>query len=284
MIGVSVIFTGAIIAILSIAKGHTKWKRNMLLLGITATLIIVLTDVTKNSLRPIWVDAYASSSYLKGITLGFLIGDTFPFFPFAGYALYGAMFGLAFYLKLEKKQVLPFSFSLGSIYLVIGLVFLRIRGHPEIIHAHETPPIQWNFTQLGIMLILGSFMYILHFSTRFVPKKRVINSKIVRRLGMMTLTIFIMEPVLGTAIKVLILDPLFPGWSSNGPLSFIYGFSLLILWIVLLKLWEQINFAGSFEWMSVKVLGTIRQNKSSQLKTREHLNQTIPQTQKSLDS
>ncbi|MHA1304089.1 MAG: heparan-alpha-glucosaminide N-acetyltransferase domain-containing protein [Candidatus Heimdallarchaeaceae archaeon] len=271
VIGMSVMCSGLLLTLLSLNGNHKKVNRNIIVIGTIGTAIILLTQPMKAFLRPKWVEMVLTNSYIKGLLLGFLIGDTFPFFPYAGYAFYGVVFGIAFYHKIDRKKVATVGTIVGSIYMITGSIFLAILGHPDITETFQTLDIQWNLLQIGSMVLICTLTYYIHFSPTETKIQKIFRSRAVRRFGLMTLTIFVMEPLLGTSIKVLILDNLFPNWSTHVVLAFIYGISLIFLWLLILKGWEKGNFVGSCEWITAKVIGFLSFRVPSRLRIKENL-------------
>jgi hypothetical protein len=225
----------------------------------------------KNLLRPIWYDAYINGQHLKGGLFSILIGDTYPFFPFIGYALYGAMFGIAFSQEFDRKKVVIAGGTAGTIYLTIGAVLLAIYGHPDASEIFQTLPTQWSFIQIGFFIWLSTFCYYFHYSAKKSKVRKVLHSKFIRRFGLITLTIFVFEPLIGTTIKVLILDNIAPGWSSNPIFAFLYGFALIMFWFGFLKLWERAEFKGTLEWVNGKITSFLTRRDASRLNILRNL-------------
>ncbi len=265
LIGFSIICTGAVLSLLGIKEGYKKTKRNIILLGLIATTIILVTQPAKELLRPLWLDSFASGQHAKGVFLSIFIGDSYPFFPYTGYALYGAMFGVAFSQNIDKKKIALVGGIGSGIYIVTGSILLGFMGHPSADEIFETLPIQWNFLLIGVMLLISTLIYYVHYKEKKSKIRKGFTSTFVRRFGLMTLTIFVFEPLVGTTIKVLILDKLFPGWSGNGILAFTYGAFLILLWYGILKLWEKVRFIGSLEWLNGKVTSFLTRRDASRL-------------------
>ena len=80
-----------------------------------------------------------------------------------------------------------------------------------------------------------------------------------------------LEALLGTLIKVMILDQIFPYWSKSMLLAFGYGFFLIVIWNYLLIYWEKYDFTGSWEWMSAKLISLLQGSKLSRFNISEHL-------------
>lgn len=270
-IGLSIIVTGIILALLGLKEGYKKVKRNLIIIGITATCIILLTDIMIKYLRPIWLDAYLNNKHLLGTFLGIFIGDSYPFFPFAGYALYGAMFGIAFAENLNKKKVITTGMTAGGIYVISGSILLAILGNPPVETIFQTLPMQWNYLQIGVLIFISTLIFYVHYLKKESRLKRVFQSRTIRRFGLLTLTIFVFEPLVGATIKKLVLDPLFPNWSQYAYLAFGYGVALIFFWQGLLKMLERVQFKGTIEWLNGKITSVLTKRDASRLNIYKNL-------------
>ena len=271
IIGLSIICTGTVVGLLCIKEGHKKVNRNLILMGILATTIILITEPMKKLLRPIWYDAYLNKEHVKGAFYSILIGDIYPLFPFVGYALYGGMFGIAFSQNISHKKVVVVGTSSGLAYLTSGSVLLGIYGNPDISEVNQTLPNQWSFIQVGALILLCTGLYRVHHASEENKIRKTFQSTFVRRFGLVTLTIFVFEPLIGNSIKILILDNIFPNWSNYGYLAFIYGSVLILLWFVILKLWEKVEFKGTLEWLNGKVTSFLTRRDASRLNIMRNL-------------
>jgi hypothetical protein len=108
--------------------------------------------------------------------------------------------------------------------------------------------------QIGLMLLLTARLYHVQFFGTETLESKLYRSRTFRRFGITSLTIYTLEPFLGTFIKVFIIEPIFPGWALNFSFIVLYSFGLLLFWHILLLIWEKRNFAGSFEWLTGKIL------------------------------
>jgi len=271
VIGLSIICTGVILALLGLRGGHKKVKRNLAIIASLATSIVLITDLMKKMLRPIWLESYLNGEHFKGSLLGVLIGDTYPFFPFAGYALYGVMFGIAYAENLNKKRVIISGTVGGGAYLIAGSILLAILGHPPVEEIFQTLPMQWSYLQIGFLILISTFLFYVHHLKDESKLKKIFQNRTIRRFGLLSLTIFMFEPLAGTLIKSLLLDPLFPNWSQYPALAFTYGTLLIIFWHGILKLSERVRFKGTIEWLNGKITSVLTRRDASRLNIYNNL-------------
>lgn len=94
-----------------------------------------------------------------------------------------------------------------------------------------------------------------------------------RRFNMLLLTIWCFQWV--TIFPVLIFDAV-TGWGAlDGKLN---GYQLLLLlaivvlfWYIIVRLWEKVEFKGSFEWLTIAILSKGRADAGDRLKIQEIL-------------
>ena len=92
--------------------------------------------------------------------------------------------------------------------------------------------------------------------------KKVINKKksipFLQLFGKFSLTMYLLESFVGSVIKLLILDKLFPGWAQNLVLVVSYSFIIVILWIFLCRVWIKFGQIGSYDWMTGQIKKKVR--------------------------
>lgn len=270
-IGMSVFATGTLLSLLNLKEGYKKPKRNSFIIFVIATIMIILTEPLKRTLRPVWIELLANNQHLKALPIGLLIGDSYPIFPYTAFALYGSIFGILLQNKANLKEVSIGGVLIGATFVAIGINFLVIYGPPDISETFETLPKQWTYLQAGIIIWLCTLMYVIEFLPKNNKFKQLMEAKVLRRFGVMTLTIFLFEPIVGTSIKILILDQLFPGWNTNVILVFIYGISLIVLWYLIIIAWEMKDFKYSVEWLSGQVIKCISRRDTAKTNIKDHL-------------
>jgi len=76
---------------------------------------------------------------------------------------------------------------------------------------------------------------------------------------------YLLESFVGSVIKLLILDKLFPGWAQNLVLVVCFSIIMVILWVLILKKWIKFGQIGSYDWMT----GQIKKKMRKILTTKE---------------
>ena len=276
MMGLSLMFYSVLLVILFRNGGYKKTHRNLLIIGILATCIIIISPIVIDTLRPVWVQALKDEKYGKAILIGILVGDSDPMMPFLGFALYGVMIGIAIKSGIQKRIFLFFGILISAIYIILGVVGYRTLGEPPVEHILRTLSIQTTHLQIGIMILLTTIIIYseitktnrLRLSSEI---KQENNIKMVKKnnqtpflqlFGKFSLTLYLLESFISSVIKILIIDKLFPGWAQNMALVVSYSFIMVILWFLLLILWNRNGKIGSFDWMTGKIKEIVRYNLS----------------------
>jgi hypothetical protein len=76
------------------------------------------------------------------------------------------------------------------------------------------------------------------------------RTQYLRRLGLMSMTIFFLEPVIGATLRrlyIAIFGPdIFP-WNFIPAISYIV--LLVVIWSLIARYWSRRQYIGSFEWL-----------------------------------
>ncbi len=277
MMGFSLMFYSILLVFLFRNDGYKKNHRNLLILGILATCIIIISPMLIEVLRPIWVQALIDENYGKAILIGILVGDSDPMCPFLGFALYGVMIGIT--IKGINKGVIPkrnflfFGILISAIYIILGAIGYKIIGEPPVEHILRSLPIQTTHLQIGIMILIVTLLVYSEISkinkkiektteilsnedSRERKKKKSIT--FLQLFGKFSLTMYLLESFFGSVIKLLILDNLFPGWAQNLALVVCYSFIIVILWVLICKVWIKFGQIGSYDWMTGQIKKKVR--------------------------
>jgi hypothetical protein len=265
LLGVSLILYTIILALLFRNQGYKKWKRNCMILGILGTTVILLSDSVIEALRPQWISAIENDHYLKGFLLSNLIGDTHALFPVFGYALYGAMFGLAFVHDVNRVVVRIIAGTIGLCYATAAYILYRIRGEPPIEYILRPISLPTACLQIGLMIILTSRVYYHAKSPRSKDEQNASKSRSgtgwIGRFGRASLTVYLLEGLVGTLFKFLLLDLFFPDWATSMFWIVVYAFTMVVVWHFLLIQWEKHRMKYSVEWFTRKILKSLGPSK-----------------------
>jgi len=264
MVAWGTIFTGIFLYLLTRNGGHGKPRRNYLVLIFAATVIIWCYPLVHAALRPLMTSPVTLASFPGALVASWLVGPMAPAFPYAGFTLYGAVFGMMIVDGAKRSSIFLYGYGLGFVYCVIGGVYMTTIGFWT--NSFDVPDMAPLISILGPMLLLMTFLlHMLDFRGDRIKARAVRRTKVIRAFGILSLTAFILEGSFSAIIR-WVFEILKPGFTYNGGFVFIvFAPVVTILWIVILKLWGRTHFAGSFEWLIVWAMGKLTGRRSQRL-------------------
>jgi hypothetical protein len=212
----------------------------------------MLLSLARIPLYPLAEQAVKRGNVVAAIFLGFLVGKNNPILPYLGIGLFGTWLGLALARSQAPRRTLG-SFALfGVLWLGAGLVGLF--ALPTTMLEREVD-LYWYFImlfQLGLFLLLVAAALSVVDFWNSMPPALARALKPIRRLGLVSLSIFYLETVL-SQILVVLVDALFPGWSLDIGPCLAFGALNALLWVGIVALWARFDFRYSMEWLTVHV-------------------------------
>jgi len=243
-IGLNLIIVSLLLFFLLRNKGFEKEKRNYWVLG-TSGFVIMLFSFTRIYLFGIVDKSIQAKNYLLATILSFTIANPYPLFPYLAYGLFASIIGLMIYKKrknLIKKIFIP----IGLFFLIYGLA--GCMNFPKTISKADY---FWYFKthlELGIFILVIIF-FLLTFEFRI---KKIINMPFIKWFSRISLTIYLFETLL-SEIFGKILNYLKPAWNQTINGCLIFGASNIVIWILILWIWQKNNFKFSLEYWWVKI-------------------------------
>ncbi len=222
-------------------------------------------------LDSMWDDGKYAAVYF----ISLLIGPRHSIFPFVACGLFGSIFGIMLLRKEEKKKVMVFGYAFGVIFTVLGFLLWIPLGVPSLIEPKYSPNLY--ILDNGLLSCILT-LFITSFEYRDIQKRRKIAKKtiFVRRYSMITMTIFVFESPISTGIAQLfnlLFSPILPDGIVKNELFglLVYLPLVFLLWYLILRGWEKVNFKGSIEWISNVIVGRLRGRKSDKLNVEKIL-------------
>jgi hypothetical protein len=262
MLGWTSILVPAFLSLLFAKGGILKTRRNFWILGITATIILLATPILRDIFAPYVVTWLQDGNYLRAVLLGAFFYDMFPIFPYFGYGLYGAVIGIALAKDKHHSKIKIFLIVLGLFWMIIGWVGISQYGgvdptlYRQFSHTAIFNKTFLQVSQLGLFMIfilLGLIVFDMLPEER--REKRQKRFGILRKFALVSLTIFLIEGLIwGAILVVLNAIPGMEGWTSNLGLVALGGLLNLLLWTIIVHLWDKVGYKGSIEWMVLKLI------------------------------
>jgi hypothetical protein len=229
-----------------------------------AVAVIILTPIFELIARNSgFYETYANyQDHSVGENIGYFIlaqfmGGWFPLFPNVAASFLGMYFGLAVSDGKFEKQFLSKNLILGVICAIASLVTFFLMENTEI-----TQFLMSTAGSLVLIVIVFYFIEVRGKGTKFGTKTVGI-----RRFGNLTLSLWCLQWVMVLFLHVIHLfinlandtDTRF----INGPIytkqldgyqSFGVFVIITAIWYLLLWLWEKVDYKGSLEWLTGKIM------------------------------
>jgi len=269
MIGSVVIFVTFVLFLVLRSRKPRDLKSDIRLYIILGTLILMATPILRYELGLYKNILSAHQDYFR-LTLINLLTGGYGIFPFLAYGFFGSAIGAALAGGVSRLILKRTLLLCGLVFFLIGGAGFFILGGWDFTNIFAntlTNQFHWilfRLNQLGFFLILyWLFLSVVDFAASGRKKRAHRIFYPARVFGMMSLTVFVCEPILAE-LFTKILDPVFPGWNDHLLPVLLFGFFCLMIWWLLLQLWwKTVRFAGSVEWLSASIIRLLSGKKST---------------------
>jgi len=270
IIGWSIIFVNIALFFMFRKNGLQKVKRNIMIMFILGTFFTV-AGLSRIYLYPIFNGLIDNSNYFSAIFLGFLVNNYYPIFPYLGFAFYGSMIGLAIVHDEYKKYYWKFFFILGFFWLILGVVGYISFEDTMLERAVDMHAVSFEVLMLGIFILTFQLLFkLIDQNGANVSPKKEKTTRFFRRFGVVSFTIFMFETTFSELIGKL-FNLVWGGWNTQMWSCFIFSFTNLILWTIIIFLWEKAEFKYGLEWMTGKFLYLIVKRPSTKIYLKQIL-------------
>ncbi|MBD3352688.1 MAG: hypothetical protein GF364_14470 [Candidatus Lokiarchaeota archaeon] len=273
LMAISGVIINIILYLLWRNTGYKQIKRNYIILTIIGVGFFALSPCL-HLLDPLFFNAIDNGQFILPAVLRILIGHPHSTFPNAGFAFFGAILGIAIKREIQFKKIRNFGLIFGLGFIAVAIIIF-INGDavlgPELIGT--SIPLEFHMINFGSMLIF-TIALIGWIEYNDVEKRKKIAQRTIgiRRFSFIAMTGYVME----TLLVIINLKWYLPLWNSD---SFwirwielmLFCFMQLGIWVIIVHLWEKIDFKGSYEWFVVTVGGNLRGRKSNRLNVEKVL-------------
>ena len=248
-------------------KGQkAKPKQTAKALVILAIGVFLITNylrgmVSDSDVMMIKESLWSDHSYLKYYLFLTIYGSRFAMFPVFAFALIGAAFGVLIAGKVPFKEIFKWVIISGTGFIGVFAISF-IHGFDMIgTFANELVLLQMHCLNMGLMIYLLGICY--YFFDVKVPnnlkKSRKIKKKneraflkFIRKYSDLSLTIYILEPLIAQSWYLLFAYLYKAPFSTNFPLIILYITTVIVSWFLIIKIWKKFNNRFSFEWLMGK--------------------------------
>jgi hypothetical protein len=241
-IALNLIILSFILYLILRKNGIARERRNYLILGISGTLIMVLS-IVRVPLYHFFTLSVEHKNYLSAIFYSFTMANPYPLLPYISYGLFGIMIGMMIYLgrhNLLKKIVIP----AGVLFFLFG-----ITGMMNFDKTISKPDYFWYFKtnfELGIFLLMLAFTLLV-----LKPGSKILHSlAVVKWFSRVSLTIYMLETFTSEILRIICLS-FQSSWNQTINGCLLFGALNIILWIIILFFWKKLNFKFSLEYFWV---------------------------------
>ncbi len=274
-IAVGVFLAGIIFYFLTKKENMTKVVRNVVILGVTAFIIILIspgiqkglslaldntgaTDITQ--MNP-WVTTNIHP-FLQYIFIQ-IAGREAPMFPMLASSFVGMIIGYLLIQEKPPKKMFKIGYftSLGLFLFGgawFGLVDIIAMKKPvfEVLVFQHVHPTWFAFANTG--LELAALLLLLQ-KVEFNPKinldRWLYRSRWFRRWGIIALTVYMFQALIFVPELLLSKIPNLPDFTQYNPASFLESTLLALvfylLWEGFIRLWELLRFILTPEWLLI---------------------------------
>jgi hypothetical protein len=263
MIAWGTIFSG--ICVYFITKHSTGKVTNgtYVLLGILAVVCILIYTPLQTVLRPLMVPSLTIVNFWGALFASWIVGPMDPMLPYAGFALFGVIFGLLLVDNADRRKILAYGYGVGLIISIIGFAWIAKVG--LVIYDYDTPPLATLVSILGpMLLVLTGTVHLVDLRGDNVKRKWLKRSNTVRAFGLISLSGFLIEGPFAALIRQVV-NLFWPGFTYNPDFSLLFSPLVIILWWIMVKQWEKVHFKYSFEFFIIRLTGKLTGKQTNRL-------------------
>jgi hypothetical protein len=238
----NLILVGGLLLLLMRNGGIKRETRNYLILGVSGSLILLLSFV-RVSLYPYFAESVESGHYAVAGLLSFVLANPYPLLPYLSYGLFGAMAGMMLYSgrnDLLKKVILP----VGALFFVYG-----VAGMMNFDKTISKPDYFWYFKtcfELGTFLMLA-----VPIINRLGDQRKFLrNIPVVRWFSRVSLTVYLFETPVSELLRIL-LSGISDQWDQTINGCLLFGLLNIGFWSLILFIWSRVGFKYSLDYFWV---------------------------------
>ncbi len=261
-------------------EGIDKIKRNSIVLLIVAFLWMSIYQPISNLIGPYGNTFYAMGGAYRFLTLliHMFFGQQLSFFPMGIYTVFGMIAGYMIACKIEFKWIKRYGYGLGSLFLLsffIHIIIDIIIDFPLMnLLSYLTYPLELLFFSLGCMLLFfPGLVKKIEYASQEEKIRIAKRSLFIRRFGVATLTLYIIEGTLNTVLSS-IFHKIFGqlnnfnqpnAFMTNVPAILLFVLTYIVFWFIFVYFWSKIGYKFGFEHLGIVLTKPFRKEKTNRL-------------------
>ncbi|WP_455142169.1 hypothetical protein [Candidatus Hodarchaeum mangrovi] len=270
MIGVIIIFISTSMGFLHKMNGMTNRKIIYGSLTLIGIMIFIISPFLRIIIGETIRNEYLSGNLLLAFFMEPLTNGMMPIFPHLSYGCFGAIVGIAIAREEKPRTILTGIGIFALTTFIAGIMFIE---EPTSPYGFE--PFTWE-ASIALMaqksLQLGMFFFLIFLGLALLdyrsPTTREKWAQVARKVpdfGKLALTVYMWEGVLAAALQVVI-RPLWSEWNASFLNITIFALINILVWSVILMLWERVDYKGSMEWNLVWIAQKLSGKRSSRFR------------------
>eukprot|EP00768_Dysnectes_brevis_P009282 gnl/Dysnectes_brevis/919_a1020_2215.p1 GENE.gnl/Dysnectes_brevis/919_a1020_2215~~gnl/Dysnectes_brevis/919_a1020_2215.p1 ORF type:complete len:477 (-),score=143.76 gnl/Dysnectes_brevis/919_a1020_2215:105-1535(-) len=191
-----------------------------------------------------------------------VFGSRQPVFPMVGLAWIGMTIGMSLGMDKPYKEIAALIKKIALVSAIACVIGFLLIGMPDF-GASTVPPhllmLNTTLQLFTVLLCMKGF----DFGTPEKVQRRAGRTRILRRFGMLSLTVYSLESPMSSIVVVAsraLFDWELPTLDSNkGSWFTVFGLAFLLvgMWIGILQVWEKAGFKGSLEAGMMAIMASI---------------------------
>jgi hypothetical protein len=222
--------------------GFRKVLRNLWILGISGTVILLLS-VSRVYLYPYFEHARMNLKFLLAFLLGLILAHPYPLLAYLSYGFFGAMLGMLIYHN-KMTQLRCLILPAGLFFILYGVIGMS-QFEVSVAQVDYFWYFKTNF-ELGFFILLILALVSVRWRPALLQKLSLF-----KWFSRVSLSIFLLETFVSELMRILWFA-VSPNWVESIPGCVFFGLFNLLLWILIIYFWQKISFKYSFEYFWVK--------------------------------
>lgn len=289
VIGIAGLLCALVLTFVYDKNGKTKENKMLVpILLLMAFLIVLFGEPLSHAMYAFEKEMFFKGRFLKLLAYPLILigGDILSFLPNGAYAFLGMAFALIYKKENSKDLVKRYGHYVSLVAFISFVIFLFVMikqlGDAQAIinelFGYRIQPRTLTFFNISIIsLILSALLRYYEYDDHEVYLKKAKKTIWVRRWGMVTLSLYMLDGLVNT-----FFSKLFHTWfgnyfleidafMTNVPAILLYSLIIISFWFILVRSWEKVAFKGSIESLVVWIGGLFRENKSQRLNVKKNL-------------